>query len=523
MTARLLVRARYAAPMPDLAAVYDAIPYPTYPALSAHPDRLATVARMTGLATKPANRCRLLELGCGDGMNLVPMAVALPESRFVGIDLSPAAIARGNEAISQLALKNVTLAVGDIARLDRGLGLFDYIVAHGVYSWVPEHVRDRLLAACKTHLEPNGVAYVSYNTMPGGHVRLMLREMALFHIRNVVDPLERVAEARAFASFVARSGGPNIPDTYRDLLTAQATLMASRGDADIYHDDLADLNDPVYVSEFMASASKHGLQFLGEADFFEMSADAFSEEASAAINGLEEQDIVVKEQYLDMLKCRQFRKTLLCHDGLPLNRAFDANAVASMYVRSDARPGPAAEGVEEGALSFSSPTRGAVTTANALAKAALTLLFEAFPAAIAFGTLSAEANARSGEELSAFKATQRMAELVYSAFRAGTVDLHVQPPHMVTALPEFPEASLLVRWQLRDGPGRVTNLRHESIQVDGEQGRALILLLDGTRDRAALAAHPAMLAAFAPETTPEEVLAAIETNLVHLGRAGLLR
>ena len=508
--------------MPDLAAAYDNIPYPTYPTLSAHPDRLATVARLMGLAAKPANRCHLLELGCGDGMNLIPLAVALPDSQFAGIDISPAAIARGVEAIRELGLTNVRLAVGDIAKLDRGLGTFDYVVAHGVYSWVPEHVRERLLAACKAHLGPNGVAYVSYNAMPGGHIRMMLREMALFHVRNVQDPVERVAEARAFAGFVARAGGPKLPDVYRELLAAQAAQMATRGDADIFHDDLADLNEPVYISEFMASAAKHGLQFLGEADFFEMSADAFSEEATTALNGLEAEDIVVKEQYLDMLKCRQFRKTLLCHESVTLDRRFNVNTVASMYVSSDARPEPAAEGADEGAESFRSPARGALTTANPLAKAALTLLFDAFPGAVAFGTLASEANARGGEELSAFKATQRVAEVIYGAHRAGTVELHTQPPHIVTEVAERPMASPLVRWQLRDGPGRVTNLRHESIQVDGDQGRALILLLDGSRDRAMLASEPEIVALFPPEMPGEETLAAIEANLSHLGRAGLL-
>ncbi|NDU79132.1 methyltransferase domain-containing protein [Actinomadura sp. DSM 109109] len=88
---------------------YDAIPYPSKPNPGAHPDRLATVALLCGLETAPPARCRYLELGCGDGAALVALAVALPESEFVGVDIAGQPIARGQAIIADLGLTNVRI------------------------------------------------------------------------------------------------------------------------------------------------------------------------------------------------------------------------------------------------------------------------------------------------------------------------------------------------------------------------------------------------------------------------------
>ena len=89
---------------------------------------------------------------------------------------------------------------------------FDYIIAHGVYSWVPDPVRDRILAICSESLSPNGVAYVSYNTYPGGHIRDMVREMMLFHVRACFRRQQKIAQGRALLKFLA--GSKKEPDLY---------------------------------------------------------------------------------------------------------------------------------------------------------------------------------------------------------------------------------------------------------------------------------------------------------------------
>src|SRR5207247_7326990 len=129
-----------------------------------------------GVKTAPLECCRVLEIGCASGGNLLPMAEALPEASFLGIDLSERQINEGQQAIAALGLGNVELRHLNVLEIGPDFGLFDYIVCHGVYSWVPPVARDKILEVCRKNLAPNGVAYVSYNTLPGWHMRGMIRD-----------------------------------------------------------------------------------------------------------------------------------------------------------------------------------------------------------------------------------------------------------------------------------------------------------------------------------------------------------
>src|ERR1700722_11367903 len=147
----------------------DETAYPTTAFRQTHPDRLATHAALFGLPFAPVAACRVLDIGCGDGANITPMAVAYPGSRFVGFDLSERAIERGREIIDALKLPNVRLETQDLATADFGAGRFDYVIAHGLYSWVPDSARGGLMASIRHHLGPHGIAFVSHNALPGGH------------------------------------------------------------------------------------------------------------------------------------------------------------------------------------------------------------------------------------------------------------------------------------------------------------------------------------------------------------------
>jgi len=167
---------------------YNQVRYLGRPLKQTHPDRLATVAGLFGMPAAAPSECRVLELGCGDGGNLIPMALGLPRSGFTGIDLAGDAIREGCAVVSALGLRNITLRQLDLMEAGPELGEFDYIIAHGLYSWVPPEVRERLLHVCRAHLAPSGVAYVSYNTYPGFHRREMFREMMLYHVRGSKIP-----------------------------------------------------------------------------------------------------------------------------------------------------------------------------------------------------------------------------------------------------------------------------------------------------------------------------------------------
>src|SRR6266849_10034387 len=111
--------------------LYDEVPYPGLPQPQTHPDRLGIIATLFGMSPAPADRCRVLELGCGDGGNLIPMALTLPGSAFTGIDLAEPAIARGCALVRTLGLENITLRRLDLMRAGPDVGEFDY----GVFDY----------------------------------------------------------------------------------------------------------------------------------------------------------------------------------------------------------------------------------------------------------------------------------------------------------------------------------------------------------------------------------------------------
>src|SRR5262245_7457600 len=117
---------------PAVPTRYDEIPYRSHPFPQTHPDRLATVATLLGLSPTPVTRARVLELGCAAGGNLIPMAEALPEGRFVGVDLSARQLEDGHRTVAALGLKNIQLHHLSIADIPIDWGPFDYVLCHGV-------------------------------------------------------------------------------------------------------------------------------------------------------------------------------------------------------------------------------------------------------------------------------------------------------------------------------------------------------------------------------------------------------
>ncbi|MGD2069465.1 MAG: class I SAM-dependent methyltransferase, partial [Gemmatimonadota bacterium] len=184
---------------------YEALPYPGGPHYGSHPDCLATVATLLGLAPADVERCRFLDLGCATGGNLIPMAVALPDSDFVGVDLAPGQIAQGQEVVDALGLTNVRLVAADLRDFRDEPGSFDYIVCHGVYSWVPEEVRRCLLDRVAELLAPGGIAMVSFNTYPGSQPRDTVRGLFRFALEEVLAPGDPVEAARSLLRILPKA------------------------------------------------------------------------------------------------------------------------------------------------------------------------------------------------------------------------------------------------------------------------------------------------------------------------------
>lgn len=475
---------------------YDQVPYFGYPFAQTHPDRLATIASLSGLHPASVHHCRVLELGCGDGGNLVPMAMQFPDSQFVGIDLSTEAIARGQAGVAQFNLHNLDLRVGDLLEVGEGLGEFDYILAHGVYTWVPLPVRDRIFALCRDHLAEQGVAYISYNTYPGYHIRQMTREMMLFHTRDLHEPKEKIQQGLSLLKFLLQkypTPDEARSDLYGALLTEQLDLLLShRHDEQVFHDDLAAINTPVYFYQFVSHAAPYGLQFLAEADFHETQYHTFQPKVREMLDRFGDENVLLREQYLDFLKCRMFRQTLLCKQGIPINRKLKSEQIHNYLLASSAAvvnalPDLRAEVIEE----FAYDKHARLSTDFPLAKAALLVLHDAFPHRLSFAEVAQTARLHLEQDAREKHYTlgeiddedvQTLQEILFAAYLSGLIKLHTYQPTMAVEISTHPEIFPLARWQAPQEP-IVTNLIHQSIEIEDGLGLQLLQLLDGTRSR----------------------------------------
>jgi SAM-dependent methyltransferase len=470
---------------------YDEVSYPSFPIYFTHPDRLATMATLFGMKPAPPEKCRLLELGCFDGVNLAAMGLALPQSEFVGVDLAGTAIVRGRSLLSDIGVNNVSLRHIDLMEMAPDFGQFDYIVAHGLFTWVPQPVCDQILAICKNSLAPHGVAYISYNTLPGCHSRLMLREMVSFHNKDFRDPQQKMKQALTLMKLLSNSV-VNGAEIHMQLLRDEYKRWTARAPEAFYHDELADVFKPIYFHQFMEQAQEHNLQFLCEADLFDMIPHGFAPNAIEVLDKIKD-DIVLREQYLDFMRGRYFRKTLLCHPEVSLERSLKPECVRQFYISSMATPESTAPNLDPSAKeTFGSSHGGKVVTAHPLSRALFWHLRQAAPERFSFSRLVEAVEARAREQYGFVPAPGQdvsvdIAEFVLSTYSAGLLDLHLSVPPFAVRLSEKPLASPLARWQARRGEV-VATLHHRTLKLGNAIQRGIIALCDGSRDRAALRA-----------------------------------
>ena len=484
------------------------MPYPGHPFVQTHPDRLAALGTLFRIGPPPPEESRVLELGCGDGGNLVPMALALPGARFLGVDAAEGAVARGRALVEALDLTNVTLEARQIEELEPQSEAFDYVIAHGVYSWVGPTVRDRLLELCRSALSERGIAYVSYNVLPGGRVAGALRDMLVFHTAGIEDPAERIEGARALLRLLA--AGWSDDHEFGAVMRRQSERLLQRSDETLFHDELAAVNEPVYFHEFVSHALRYGLRYLAEADFFEMQTGVLPEPVAHEL--LEVEDPIRREQYLDFVKGRMFRQTLLCRAELEPDRSPRPLVVEELAVSSPARPAGPPDG--QGRVTFEGPMGSALTTDHPLVSRALEQVGGSWPGAIRVRDLL-PGDASEADRMA-------LCDAILRCYAANLVQLHAAPPPLTTSISERPEASPLARHQARSGQ-LVTNLRHTTVRLEDDLGRRLVALLDGTRDRAQLVDE---LRSFLSETgqdVPEPLEAGLERSLEGIAGLALFR
>jgi SAM-dependent methyltransferase/methyltransferase-like protein len=462
---------------------YDEVPYESHPYAQTHPSRLAVVARLFGLDPPPVETARVLELGAAAGGNLVPFAEAFPQSRCVGVDLSARQVADGAAFVGQLGLANVELRHASITDLDESSGTFDYVICHGVFSWVPTAVRDAILDVCARRLAPNGVAYVSYNTYPGWHMRGMIRDMMRYHAMRFPDAKQRVGQARALLDFLAASNRQE--GAYSTLLKSELESVRRQADHYLFHEHLEENNDPLYFHQFVSMAEAHGLRYLGEARVGTMVTGNFGPDVQKTLRTLAA-DQVQTEQYMDFLRNRTFRETLLVPAAAAPNWTIDPAAVRSMHVASGGKSATkAAPDIRtEAPAQYQTRSGMTLSTNRPLLKAAMQVLTGRWPGTTSFADLLAEARGlldRPADTLDDDAKTLALG-LVNTYISSDLLEFHAAAVPVSREVGERPEALRSARRRAGGGAAMVTNRRHELVKLT-DLDKRLVPLLDGTRTR----------------------------------------
>ncbi|WP_247371960.1 class I SAM-dependent methyltransferase [Bradyrhizobium sp. 18] len=436
------------------------------------------MAAVYGMQPAPVERCRVLELGCGVGGNLLPMAFQYPNSEFVGVDLSGVTIERGQNNVATLGLENIKLLHCDIMNVDASFGRFDYIIAHGVYSWVPPAVREKMMMIFKQNLAPQGVCYVSYNAHPFSHMRDMVRDMMRYHTRRLTGMKEKVGQARAILKFLSEGSKAN--SVHGAIMRDQYNRVLKAPDELLFHDDLDEGAEAFLLHEVVELAGSHGLQYLSDADFSRRNLAGYSEEVRATLQRFPETEFMARDQYQDFIDGNGFRRTLLCHDNVSLSRQTDLDFVTRFYLLSTTSPvDPDACVTDDSAMEFENEDGSRITVTNSLLKAAHLCLGRAWPRALSFDELLDGARVLLGGG-QADDDQKALTEAMFILACSGEVSFLLSRPFLLTEATEHPQASLLARKQAQTGP-LVTNLLHQTVQLEDDRTRDFLQLLDGTR------------------------------------------
>ena len=462
----------------------DRIHYPGGAWEYSHPDRIATNARMYGLAPAPVEGCRVLELGCGAGRNLIAMACGLPDARFVGIELAGRPIEAGRGLAGALGLSNVELRQGDILEIPAGLGEFDYIIAHGVYSWVPEPVREALMSVFARHLAPEGIAYLNFNALPGGHLRDLARGAMQFRLEAFDHAESHGRDAVRFLGLVAGAQPEGSP--YRRIIEEELDRIEQNPLGVLFHDDLHPDLEAFHLLRVVEHAARHGLQYLCEARPADVHPGRYPARIRAALRRFGG-DRLAREQCFDFLVCQMYRCSLFCRDGIALAPPADLHGMRGLRAASPVCPASTALDLTDGiVVTYRAPDGATLRIDDSVAKTALHVLAERWPASMEIEPLFGDARSHAGRAGRPTRLERReFAEFLATNHALGFIDLHAWEPPITTAWSERPVASALARVEIADGP-RVTSLRHRPVDIDDPIAAAVLARLDGTRDVAAL-------------------------------------
>lgn len=481
----------------DITETYDKQVYTSNAFHFSSPGHLRAAAHLWGLDSVPLENARVLELGCAGGGNLLPFAIAYPNAHVVGVDLSSVQVEQGKEVVQALGLKNLHLHAMSLTDITKEFGQFDYIIAHGVFSWIPPEVREAMLRVVRDNLSPDGIGYISYNTYPGWKAGDIVRDAMLLHSHNATTDDDKLASAKAVLNLL--SEGISSSNALAPSLRAAVTQLRKHSDYYIAHEYLEIFNNPCYLLEFVNLADQHGLTHVGDADpHLEMSV-TYSQNVQLHHSLIAlGQPRAMRQQYLDFAVGRNFRKSLLVHNerGNQIMGSPDMGRLSDLRWASYFTPFEPDTKLPKGQKAFRNHRNNPLYSNDAVVLATINALTDAWPRSLSFDELH---NAISTSLPSAQDDTARRTALqnaLQTLFRLNTLryTLEASPYDQDTDTPSHNPALLgtaHLLYERRKDPSfgvGLHNLWHETINIQLKDAEAFLMpYINGEHTRKQLA------------------------------------
>lgn len=420
---------------PAPAPAADADAQPALPIARSHPDVLALVAHLFGHRAPEPRKAAIVELGCADGGNLVPLAALLPEAKFLGMDARPSALQQAEAFAKRVGVRNIRWLARPIDQLPAGIGKFDYVICHEPLTNLRFGVQQLVLSTMKQLLAPKGVGYLSHGCRPG----------------------------------VAATASPEVSAT-------QLLKDASSGD-DITR-RLNERSAGLLFTELAERLAHEGLQYLGDADFTTMFASNAGQAVDQVVRRVAHHGIVAVEQALDYLRGRQYRETLVCHAGIELARQVTPDRLKGLYLSAMTQetrsPTPG------GAARYQAQSGAYITTASPALQHVMQMLGAKYPVRYTLRQMLSRMHSLTDRDRAVLTSS------IFVGCISGAISLSLSPS------PAGKSSATPTAWAVARDQGRrqpwVSNLQHQLVPLSRlPLHAAAIQALDGSCDANRLA------------------------------------
>jgi len=266
------------------------------------------------------------ELGAGQGLTANVLAAAHPHGRFYAADFNPAHVAASRQLAEAAELDNIIFLEHSFAALADGaaeLPQFDFVTLHGVYSWINADNRRHVVRFLERYLKPGGIAYVSYNAMPGWSSVLPLQRLILEHAGHAGSRHQQIARMRELLGGLLQNGAAYFSSNANASL-GRYLDTAMEGDADrsryLAHEYMNQGWEPLYHADVARDLAAAKLDYAASAGLsWAMPALYLTPEQSALLDDVA--DPALRETLKDYMKNTCFRKDIFVRGARRMSEA----------------------------------------------------------------------------------------------------------------------------------------------------------------------------------------------------------